>query len=554
MNRKGRRLAASRERHFEGTRTGSARAGTPDITGLLSEAKRLHDSARFSEAAILCERVLTGDPSNAEALLIRGSAASHLGDAGAARRYLAQAVARRPENPRAWIVLSSHLFQAGETQAALEACEEALRVSPNFPAAHAALGSILASKREFERAEAAYRRALALQPDFVDAEINLGSALFYQGRLDEAVAANRRALALNPRHIHAYRNLAASLRALGSFEEALAVYRQAVRIAPDFAEAHRDEGLLLLLLGRFEEGWRKYEWRWRALTIGANPIRGPRWSGEPLGGRTIVLQAEQGIGDTLQFIRYAPLVAQSGGAVILNLPASLVRLSGSAIAAAGRTVMLSDPLPAFDRYAPLLSLPRMLGTTLDRIPAHTPYLAAPPDCVARWQREFSGGGGMRIGVAWAGNPAHENDHNRSIAFSRLFPLFGNRRVCWYSLQVGERAADVRTAAEFGIVDLSTRLTDFAETAGAINALDLVITVDTAVAHLAGALGRPVWLLLPHVPDWRWLLARDDSPWYPSMRLFRQARRNAWPEVIANVERALSLAIDYGCPATQAAAP
>jgi tetratricopeptide (TPR) repeat protein len=536
-----------------GTRTGNAPTGGPDITGLLSEAQRLHDSGRFSEAAVLCKRILTGDPSNAEALLIRGSAASLLGDT-AAQGYLTQAVARQPENPRAWVVLSSHLFQAGEMQAALEACEEALRVSPCFPAAHAALGGILASKREFERAEAAFRRALVLQPDFVDAEINLGSALFYQSRLDEAVAANRRALALNPGHIHALRNLAASLRALGSFEEALTTYRQAVRIAPLFAEAHRDEGLLLLLLGRFEEGWRKYEWRWRASTVGANPIRGPRWSGEPLAGRTVLLQAEQGIGDALQFIRYVPLVAQSGGAVILNLPSSLARLGGNAISAATRTVPFNATLPPFDCHAPLLSLPRIFGTTLGTIPARTPYLAAPPDCVARWKREFSGFDGMHIGVAWAGNPTHENDHNRSIAFSHLLRLFANRRVRWYSLQVGERAGDVRTAAEFGIVDLSTRLTDFAETAAAINALDLVITVDTAVAHLAGALGKPVWLLVPCVPDWRWLLARDDSPWYPAMRLFRQTRRNAWAEVIANVERALSLAIDQGCPATRVEAP
>jgi tetratricopeptide (TPR) repeat protein len=550
MNRKGRRRVASSGRRDN---TGNAPTGAPNLVALLSEARRLHSHAHFAEAAILCGRILVQDPSNAEALLIRGSAASQLGDP-AARGYLMQAIACPAAQPQAWLVLISHLFQIGEVQAALETCQEALRIFPCFPAAHAALGNILASRREFGLAEAAFRRALAMQPDFLDAEINLGSALFYQGRVEEAVAANRCALARDPRHIHALRNLAASLRALGSFEEALAAYRQAVGIAPNFAEAHRDEALLLLLLGRFEEGWRKYEWRWRASSVGANPIRGPRWNGEPLGGRTIVLQAEQGIGDTLQFIRYVPLVAQSGGAVILNLPSSLAQLGGNAITAATRTVPFNATLPPFDCHAPLLSLPRIFGTTLGTIPARTPYLAAPPDCVARWKREFSGFDGMHIGVAWAGNPTHENDHNRSIAFSHLLRLFTNRRVRWYSLQVGERAGDVRAAAEFGIIDLSTRLTDFAETAGAMNALDLVITVDTAVAHLGGALGKPVWLLLPHVPDWRWLLARDDSPWYPSVRLFRQARRDAWAEVIANVERAVILAIDQACPATQAVDP
>jgi tetratricopeptide (TPR) repeat protein len=341
-------------------------------------------------------------------------------------------------------------------------------------------------------------------------------------------------------HFHALRNLAASLRALGNYEEALAAYRQAIAIAPHFAEAHRDEGLLLLLLGRFGEGWTKYEWRWRASTVGAHPIKGPRWNGELLAGRTILLQAEQGVGDTLQFLRYGPLVAQRCGNVILQLPPSMARLCGDAISAAARVVSFDEALPAFDYHAPLLSLPRIFATTLDTVPARIPYLRAPPRCAEGWQREFADIGGMRVGIAWAGNPDHENDHNRSIPFGHLLPLFAGCQARFYSLQVGERSADLRAAADLGVADLSERLTDFGETAGAIEALDLVITVDTAVAHLAGALGKPVWLLLPSVPDWRWLLVREDSPWYPDMRLFRQVRRGDWAEVVARVAHELEL--------------
>jgi tetratricopeptide (TPR) repeat protein len=534
MNRKDRRRAAHHGNSGKATTNHRIGGRSPGASALLSAAERLHNTGRFSEAAELCKTVLAEDPQDALALLILGSAASELGEAKAALGFLQQAVALRPDDARAWVVLATHLLRSGDGEAALQACQTALRVAPRFAAAHVALGSIHAAARKYALAEAAFRCALALAPGLVDAEVNLGSALFYQGRLEDAVAAQRRALALQPNHIHAQKNLAASLRALGNYGEALAAYRQAVAAAPQFADAHRDEALLLLLLGQFEEGWAKYEWRLRASTRGAAPIEGPRWSGEHCAGGTILLQAEQGIGDTIQFLRYVPLVAQRCDRVILNLPPSLARLGGDALSAAVQRTSFAQPLPQFDCHCALLSLPRILATSLDNMPPSASYLRAPPGSSEGWRREFAGDGRMRVGVVWAGNPDHENDHNRSIAFAHLLPLFDDRQVRFYSLQVGERSADLQAVADAGVTDLSGRLGDFADTAGAIEAMHLVISVDTAVAHLAGALGKPVWLLLPYVPDWRWLLDRDDSPWYPTMRLFRQAQRGDWDEVVARV--------------------
>jgi tetratricopeptide (TPR) repeat protein len=545
MNRKDRRRAAHHGNPGKAITNHRIGGRSSGAAALLSAAERLHNSGRFSEAAELCKTVLAEDEQDAEALLILGSAASELGEARVARACLQRSVALRPGDARAWVVLATHLLRSGEGESALQACQTALRVAPRFAAAHVALGSIHASARKYALAEAAYCRALALAPTLLDAQVNLGSALFCQGRLEDAVAAQRRALALQPNNVHALKNLAASLRALGNYGEALAVYRQAVAAAPHFAEAHRDEALLLLLLGQFEQGWAKYEWRLRASTRGAVPIEGARWSGEHRAGGTILLQAEQGIGDTLQFLRYAPLVAQRCDRVILSLPPSLARLGGDALSAAVQRTTFAEPLPPFDCHAALLSLPGIFATSLDSIPACANYLRAPPGSSEGWRREFASDGRMRIGVVWAGNPDHENDHNRSIPFAHMLPLFGDRQVHFYSLQVGERTADLQAAADADVTDLSGRLGDFGDTAGAIEALDLVISADTAVAHLAGALGKPVWLLLPYVPDWRWLLDRDDSPWYPTMRLFRQARRGDWDEVVARVGRELGLIVRRG---------
>ncbi|MGO9361315.1 MAG: tetratricopeptide repeat protein [Xanthobacteraceae bacterium] len=541
MNRKERRRAAHNQRSAGvAIPTGPAGAFSSGPSGLLSLAERHHNAGQFSEAAQICRTILASDPHNPDGHLILGSAALNLGDIAAARAHLDHSIARRPRDVRAWIVSSSLFTRVGDPLSALEACTKAIEIAPGLAMAHVELGNILASQRKFELASEAYRRALALQPNYVDAEVNLGSALYCRGLFEQAADALRHALALHSGHVQALRNLAATLRQLGNYEEALATYRRATVLAPNFADAHRDEALLLLLLGRFDEGWEKYEWRWKAATVGAQPLNGVRWNGESLGDQTILLQSEQGIGDTLQFLRYVPMVAQRGGSVILQLPQSLARLYGAGINAAAQVTTLDEPLPHFDCHVTLMSLPRIFATTPDDVPDGVPYLHAPRDSADSWRRWFGAHDALRVGVVWSGNPDHENDLNRSIPLARMMPLFADREIQFYSLQVGKAAADLGAVTGGVVHDISMRLTDFGETAAAVEALDLVITVDTAVAHLAGAIGKPVWVLLPHVPDWRWQLGREDSPWYPTMRLYRQARRGDWEGVLDRVRRELTI--------------
>ena len=528
MNRRDRRRAESAQGK-SGAPAGGL-APDPVVAQLIATANSLHNANRFAEAAAACRQVLSHDRDNFEALLLLGSAADNLGEAVLARTKLERASALRPRDPRPWVVLGTHLTRTGDQAAALRACQQAIEVAPAFAPGHVALGTLLALQRAFDAAEQAFRRALALAPGYLDAEINLGSCLFYLGRLEEALVSLRRALATSPDHPWALKNLAATQRALGRYEEALADYRRATAAAPQFADAHRDEALLLLLLGRFEEGWRKYEWRRRASTRGARPIDGEYWDGGPLAGRTILLVAEQGAGDTLQMLRYVPRIAAQAARVQLMLPRGLLRLEGDALAPASLHAQDEAP-PPFDCWVQLMSLPGLLGTTAANIPAPIPYLRAPATTQDGLRRELAGEG-RAVGLVWAGNPEHENDHNRSIPFARLKQLLALDGIRWFSLQVGPRTADLAGAA--GITDLAPTLQDFGETAAAIDALDLVIAVDTSVGHLAGALGKPVWLLLPYVPDWRWLLDRSDTPWYPTMRLFRQVRRGDWDEVIGRV--------------------
>jgi hypothetical protein len=335
---------------------------------------------------------------------------------------------------------------------------------------------------------------------------------------------------------------------LGRPEAALQALERAIALAPDYADAHWNRALTLLLAGDFAQGWPAYEWRWRATGMREPDLAAPRWDGGPLDGQTILLHAEQGLGDSIHFVRYAPLVAARGGRVIVQCPAPLARLLATC-AGVARVIPRGEPLPPFELQAPLMSLPGLLNTRLDNIPAEVPYLAPPAGAGAAAQAALAAlaalGARRTVGVVWAGNPAHENDRNRSCP-ARCFAALGAPERALVSLQKGAGADDI--AAIPGALDLGPRLEDFAATAAAIARLDLVIAVDTATAHLAGALGRPVWLLLPHAPEWRWQLRRDDSPWYPTMRLFRQERPGDWPGVFERVGEALKSALSgYSTP-------
>jgi len=402
------------------------------------------------------------------------------------------------------------------------------------------LGAVLAERGRLEEASGWYSRAIAERRDFADAHNNLGATLVKLDRAAEAEALHRRAIALKPAFADAHYNLGVALHDQGRFDEALQSYDEAARIKPDFVDARWNRAFLLLTKGRFAEGWSEHEWRWRRKQQPPRSFPEPLWKGEAAAGRTILLHFEQGIGDTLQFMRYAPIVAAGGARVLLQVQRPLARLVRGSVGRGIEVLADGDVLPPFDLHSPLLSLPLACGTAdIDSVPAQVPYVTADAASVARWRERIGTHDGLKVGLVWAGNPQHKNDRNRSVAIELLAQLLDAPGVHWYSLQVGERSADLARLPSGNIVNLADGLTDFAETAAAISALDLVISVDTAAAHLAGALGKPVWLLVPFTPDWRWLLGRADSPWYPTARLFRQPARGDWERVVSDVRVALA---------------
>jgi tetratricopeptide (TPR) repeat protein len=369
--------------------------------------------------------------------------------------------------------------------------------------------------------------------------VNAGCIFFDLGRFAEAERLFRTALQASPHHIGALNNLGGVLFDLGRPGEAIASLRAAIRQAPNHADAHVNLASSLLLAGQFAEGWAEYEWRWqqpqnKPLMV---RFRKPMWGGEDIADGVLLLHAEQGLGDTLQFCRYVPGVAAQRR-VILEVQPLLVTLLAD-LPGVERIVARGDALPPFDVHCPLLSLPRLLGTDLETIPRKTPYLRADPERVASWHRRMGALEGLRVGLVWAGNQALAADRRRSIALEHFAALAGMPGISFVSLQKGPAAEQTKSPPP-GLVlhDWTPELNDFAETAALIEALDLVIGVDTAVMHLAGALGRPVWLLNRFDRCWRWLLDREDSPWYPLLRQFRQAEPGDWSGVFARVQIAL----------------
>jgi tetratricopeptide (TPR) repeat protein len=379
---------------------------------------------------------------------------------------------------------------------------------------------------------------LAINPDYAEAHNGLGNTHQRFGRLEEAAACYERALQLKPEYADARVNLGISWHNRGRLSEAIANYEQVLQRNPSHGDAHLSRAFAWLVSGDFERGWPEYEWRWRNKQMTRREFRQPEWDGRPLVGKTILLHAEQGLGDTIQFIRYAPLVKRLAGRVIVECQEQLLPLLARC-QGVDEWVGHGLPLPSFDVQAPLLSLPRLFRTSLKDIPAETPYLFAGPDLVNQWRDWLRALDGFKIGIAWQGNTAYRGDHFRSIPVGQFAPLARIREVCLISLQKGDGAEQLGEGENlFRVMDFSRQLDQqggaFTDTAAVMMNLDLVVTSDSAIAHLAGALGVPVWVALPLVPDWRWLLDRDDCPWYPTMRLFRQTRLGDWEEVFQRI--------------------
>jgi tetratricopeptide (TPR) repeat protein len=462
-----------------------------------------------------------------------------MGRAAAALASFDRAVVINPDLAPAHHQRAALLQDLKRHEEAVAAYRTALRLDPRNAQAANDLGTALIESGRFDEALASIDQALALDPGLFGALINRGNALNQLKRPEQALQAYQRALALNPAAAQVHSNCGHLLHDAGRYDEALHAYERALALQPDLALVQWNKGLIKLLHGEFEEGWRLYEARWQSY---ARPsfrnFPQPLWSGDALAGRTILLHAEQGLGDTLQFCRYLPAVAELGGTVLLEAPATLLPLLETL---PGRKTLLAsgDPLPPFDLQCPLLSLPLAFGTRLETIPAPIPYLSVPEDRREPWAARLGPRQRPRIGLAWSGAPNHLADRERSLPLRLLAPLL-QLDAEFHSLQKLIRAEDEPALAGLPqLVRHEAELRDFADTAALTAAMDLVITVDTSVAHLAGALGKPLWLLLQHAPDFRWMLQRPDSPWYPTARLFRQDHPGDWEAVIAAVAAQLA---------------
>jgi len=496
---------------------------------------------RAAESEAAYRRALAIDPSSAQGWFGLGCALERQQRLDDAERCYAEAVTRNPTFFEAVLNRAAVLQALLRFTEARDVLEQAIRVQPDFAEAHFNLGNVLRESGEIAAAIDSYRRAADIDPSMVEAHYARAALLTRAGRVDES----RRCLDLvlqakvvRPRACIARGNL---LLAEHRIAEAMADFNRALAADASDAEAHFSRAMALLVSGRLEEGWQEYEYRLRRASHRAarSPEREAlRWTGEDLGERTLLVHAEQGLGDTLQFLRYIPLIASRARRVVVEVQPELLTLARS-VCAQATFIARDEPVPAFDAACPLLSLPAILGTSLDSVPARVPYLfvdghdASAARCVRQQGRP------LRVGLVWAGNPHHTSDAMRSIPARKLGALVSIADIVFVSLQKGRGSEELEGLRQLSVIeDLGAQCEDFMDTACALGGLDLVITVDTSIAHLAGALGRPVWILLAYSPDWRWLLEREDSPWYPTARLFRQTSPGDWEEVLARVACAL----------------
>jgi tetratricopeptide (TPR) repeat protein len=490
------------------------------------------EKGRPDQAIDCFQRAAAARPEFVEAHHSLAKAWKEQGDADRARVAYQRVLALRPNHSEAHKGLGDVWMELGQLDQAIGCFERAVELQPDFAEAHNSLGNAVRKRGRIDQAAVCYQRALSLRPDYAAAHNNLGAVWKERNQLDQAIDCYQRALALDPLFALAHNNLGIAWDFKGRPDLAIDCYQRALDAKPDYADARYNLGLARLRTGSFSDGWDLYESRWQS--TGFEPRRDfpqPLWTRLDRHGGAVLLTTEQGLGDTIQFIRYAPLVADRCRQVFLECPAKLLALL-QGMNGIARLIERGQPLPDFEAYCPLLSLPRIFRTTFDSIPASVPYLHADPARLAQWSAKLRSDGRLKIGLAWAGSPNHKNDRNRSLSLSAFAPLAGIFDVAFHSLQIGPAAAEAHSRpGGMEIVDHSADLSDFAETAALIANLDLVISVDTAIAHLAGAMAKPVWTLLPFAPDWRWMLDRADSPWYPTMRLFRQPAIGDWDHVM-----------------------
>lgn len=512
--------------------------------GLALQALNRHQAALLS-----FERALQIDPENSGALTHGCHSLHVLNRDEEALSCYQRILQKTPNNTEVLYNLGNMLHTLSRDEEALASYEQLLRYQPDNISVLNNRGVVLQALHRNEEALTSYDQALLIARDDVLALYNRGNVLRALNRHEEALLCYERVLLVKPDNAEVHNNRGNALRALNRLDKAIASYSRALRSAPHYADAHWNESLCRLLAGDFALGWQKYEWRWQSeLKANQRHFKQAQWAGhESLQHKTILIHAEQGLGDTLQFCRYARLVAARGAKVILEVQPELKTLL-TGLAGVTKIIAKGEVLPEFDFHCPLLSLPLAFATTLQSIPTECAYISSDPQRVAQWQSQLdSKKAKLNIGLMWRGSSKHKNDHNRSIPLPQLFRLlddFTPDEARFFALQKELSDADQELlSARKDHIFSGNAIQDFTDTAALIQLMDLVITVDTSVAHLAAAMGKPVWILLPFSPDWRWLLQRENSPWYPSVRLFRQSAIGDWQQVILQVNHALAAQLD-----------
>ena len=497
-------------------------------------------STNYALAVELISVSVQANPVNATAELNLGLVYKELQRFEQALSCFQQAIHLRPDYAQAFFNRALVLHATGHLDAALADFEKAIEIQPDYAQAWNNRGVVLQAQLRWDEAATSYVRAIAAQPDLGQAHYNLGNALRALGRFEEAITSYDAAIALEADAAHAFNNRGLALQELQRSAQAIASYDAAIAIQANYADAYWNKAIELLLCGDFAQGWKLYEWRWQrdAFTSRKRDFAQPLWLGDAtLVGKTVLLHAEQGLGDSIQFCRYAREVQALGAHVLLEVPRPLMALFAS-LEGVSQVIEKGAPLPRFDYHCPLLSLPLAFQTQLENLPGRTPYLASTAPQRDRWQRRLGPRTQPRVGLVWSGNALDKNDLQRSVRLQDLLPYLSSdfEFIC---LQKEMRPADQHLLQTSQIRFFGVQIEDFSDTAALCDLVDLVISVDTSVAHLAGALGKPTWILLPYTPDWRWMLHRDDSPWYPSVRLYRQTQERAWPSVLERMRSDLS---------------
>ena len=495
----------------------------------------LKELQRYDEALLSCDQAISINPNYAAAYSNRGNALKELQRHDEALLSYDQAISINPSYAEAYYNRGIALYEIQRYDEALLSYDRAISIKPGFADAYSDRGNALRELQRYDEALLSYDQAISIKPEFAEAYSNRGATLQVLRRYDEVILSCDQAISINPNYAEAYSNRGIALYELQRYDEALLSYHNAISIKSDYAGAYWNLALCHLLLGNFKDGWQGYEWRWKNKSIESfksnRSFPQPLWLGaESLAEKTILLHAEQGLGDTIQFCRYIPLVAQLGANVVLEVQRPLLKLL-KGLEGVSQIVAVGDVLPAFDYQCPLLSLPLAFKTELHTIPPIAQHIISDTDKVTKWQTKLGEKTKPRVGLVWSGSAEHKNDHNRSLSLSQLLSHLPSN-IEYVCLQKEIRAIDKELLAQHTQIKyFGDALEDFTDTAALCELVDLVISVDTSVAHLAGTLGKPAWVLVTLTPDWRWLLDRDDSPWYPSVKVYRQDKANDWNGVL-----------------------